>query len=248
MRSGIVTAILVLFVFGFLYGKSWAQPPIRPLILYGQVLKEGALVSNDTSLILSIGGERIKVPIKESIEGISYYLIKIPSDKIKIHLINGTEIKFISLDGINLSFLPPIHWRRGEFVRKDLILETPLKSSPQVISASAIKEEGNWTLKCKFDPLKLGSDVNPKDVFYKVKWFYAYENEKGELKIVKLKELSVKNAKKILTSSTIIPAEKLNEPLFFKLVIQPIEKLPNKKLIGPSAIFTVVPKYTEGTI
>jgi len=248
MRSGIITAVLVLFVFGFLYIKSWAQPPIRPLILYGQVLKEGAPVSNNTSLILSIGGEKIKVPIKESIEGISYYLIKVPSDKIKIHVINGTEIKFVSLDGINLSSLPPIRWERGKFIREDLILESPLKKPPKVVSASAIKEEGNWTLKCKFEPPELGSDVNPKDVFYKVKWFYTYENEKGELKMVKLKELSVENAQKVLTSSAVIPAEKLNEPLFFKLVIQPIEKLPNKKLIGPSVVFTVVPKYTEGTI
>ncbi len=245
-----LTVTMLLAGMGNLKAQNFGIP-VEPMIIYGEVLKNGLPIKNNgSSITFVIGGQQITVPVKLSKEGVSYYFLKIPSKKLNLNFTpsNTTEIKILYLDDINLSSdITPFHWQEGKLLKLNILPQDKLTNTPVIKNLSVKKDGDVWKLSFTFGSYELPSNVNFDKVIYLVKWFYVKRNENGTEDIKQLKEKEVDYKKEEFSFDTQVE-DSVKDVDFFKVVVRVEGFIGEKKIDSPAGIYTVVPVYSEGNI
>jgi len=147
-----------------------AGPPRPPMVVYGEVLKNG--ISPDTAVLtVKVGNEERQVDVKAAATEIALYQFDVEIDETTATKV--PIVKFLRLDAKTLS-LPPLNVSEGRVVRQDVLVDQPDTLSQRVplSKVSATHDENGWHLRAT-----LGSYAEQGAFKGRVRWYYHVDQD-----------------------------------------------------------------------
>ncbi len=230
--------ILLLLTLSF---AVFANPPVEPMIIYGEIIKDNVSVEKDLIVKIKLDNQEYETKTILSYSGRSIYEFKLSAD-----VADNKEVEFISLGSDNLS--NKFTYEKGTAKFANIILNSDLPINLLIENPSATKDDNKWTLKCD---LKQNSEEFNNDLKYEIKWFAYLAEETAESideenypNVAELAEKTVnKEDVKTITNTEIEITKDLNNVRFLKLVVYSVKEDGIKSVI--SSIIAIQTEQSE---
>ncbi len=221
--------IIILLLLTLSFAMS-AKPPIEPMIIYGEIIKDNLSIAKDVIVKIKLDNQEYETKTILSYSGRSIYEFKLSAE-----VATDKNVEFISCGNDTLS--NNFKYEKGIAKIANIILNSSLPVDLLIEKPTATKEDNKWTLKCD---LKQNSEELNNNLKYEIKWFAYLAEETTETideenypNVAKLAETTVnKEDIKTITNTEIEMTKNLQDVRFLKLVVYSVKEDDTESIVS----------------
>ena len=215
-------------------------PPRPPMIVYGEVLKNGH-PPEAAVLTVKVGNVERQVDVNKAATEIALYQFEVAIDEMTTT--KTPTIEFLRLDDKTLS-MTPLNVSEGQVVRQDVLVDQAdsILKRAQLSNVSATHDEKGWHLRATLDPYAEQGAFKGR-----VRWYYHVnqdpatvdpDNPTPVIKPLGEKDLESFNA---VQETELLVNQPLKDLAYFLVVVTPLLG----EQYGPTNVQEVVPVFLD---